>query len=116
MKTRILCESLLHDACDDLVEFYRTMIEDEPLESVKDAQWKRLLEFARALPADQRQILLGFARQAAIDAVSTVCGGIDGSTQLGGEFLELSLIDAQGQQHAGELQETFLELVALADR
>jgi hypothetical protein len=114
MKTQALCESLLHDACDANVAFYRTLIENEPLDAIKDSQWKRLVVLARTLPADQKEVLLGFARQAAIDAVSTMCGGIDGSSQLGGEFVSLSLIDEQGQQHAGALQETFLELVERA--
>ena len=111
MKTRDLCQSLLRDACEDNVDFYRRMIEEESLDAVKDEHWRRVISLARSLTKDQRETLLSFARQSAIDAVSTVCGGIDGSTQLGGRFLTLSLVDGDGQQHAGALQDDFLSLV-----
>jgi len=110
MKTRTLCESLLRDACEDNVAFYRRMIEEESLDAVKNEHWRKVITLARSLSEDQRETLLAFARQSAIDAVSTVCGGIDGSTQLGGKFLDLSLIDAEGQQHAGALQDEFLAI------
>ena len=114
MNTQTLCTALLQDACESNLAFYRNIIDDEILDAITDPLWRRVVVFARALPPEQQQILLDFARQAAIDAVSTVCGGIDGSTPLGGAYLELSLVDAEGQQHAGELQEAFLELVELA--
>jgi hypothetical protein len=90
MDTQTLCRALLKEACDDSVAFYRQMLNEEALEAVKE-----------------------FARQAALDALSTFCGGIDGSDSLDGKFLALSLTDADGQQHAGRLQET---LLALAER
>ena len=108
MKTRDLCQALLQEACEENVAFYRQMIESEPLEAVRDAHWQKIIALARSLTEEQRELMLAFARQAAIDAVSTVCGGIDGSTQLGGQFVTLSLIDGDGVQHAGNLQDQFL--------
>jgi hypothetical protein len=112
MKTRTLCESLLRDACDDNIAFYRTILEGGSAEAVKDEHWRRVIALARSLSKDQQETLLAFARQSAIDAISTMCGGIDGTTQLGGEFLSLSLIDAEGQQHAGALQDEFLAIAS----
>ncbi len=111
MKTRDLCQSLLKDACEDNISFYRGLIEDEPLDAVKDEHWRKVIELARTLTPEQRNTLLQFARQSAIDAISTLCGCIDGSTQFGGKFLSLSLVDGEGQQHAGSLQDEFLALV-----
>ncbi len=116
MNTQTLCKALLQDACESNIAFYRNIIDDEIPDAIKDPLWRRVVALARALPPEQQQILLDFARQVAIDAVSTVCGGLDGSTPLGGAYLELSLVDGEGQQHAGELQEAFLELVELAGR
>jgi hypothetical protein len=110
MKTSILCELLLRDACDDNVSFYRTMFETQSLDEVKDEHWRAFIALARSLSAEQRETLLAFARQSAVDAISTICGGIDGTTQLGGQLLALSLIDDDGQQHAGELQDQFLAI------
>jgi hypothetical protein len=110
MKTRSLCKALLQDACDENVAFYRHMFAEQSLDAVKDEQWQNTLQLARSLAPDQREVLLNFARQVAVDAISTFCGGIDGTTQLGGEFVSLSLIDADGQQHAGSLQDEFLSL------
>lgn len=111
MKTRDLCQSLLKDACEDNISFYRGLIEEESLDAVKDDHWRKVIVLARTLNQEQRETLLMFARQSAIDAISTLCGGIDGSTQLGGEFLSLSLVDGDGQQHSGSLQDEFLALV-----
>ena len=110
MKTSVLCAFLLRDACDDNVSFYRTMFEEQSLDAVKDESWRAFIALARSLSKEQRETLLAFARQSAVDAISTVCGGIDGTTQLGEQFLSLSLIDADGQQHAGELQDQFLAI------
>lgn len=66
---------------------------------------------ARTLSAEERETLLAFARQVAVDACSTVCVALDGNTSLAGQFFEFSLVDEQGQQHVGALQEGFLELV-----
>jgi len=111
MKTRDLCQFLLQDACDGNVNFYRWMMEEESLDAVEDAHWRRVILLARSLTPEQRETMLTFAKQSAIDAVSTVCGGIDGTTQLGDRFLTLSLVDDDGQQHAGALQDAFLSLV-----
>ncbi|QDL54897.1 hypothetical protein [Rhodoferax aquaticus] len=111
MKTHDLCQSLLKDACEDNISFYRGLIEKEPLDAVKDEHWRKVIALARTLTPEQRETLLQFARQSAIDAISTICGAIDGSTQLGGEFLSLSLVDGDGQQHTGALQDEFLSLV-----
>ena len=108
MKTDELCQALLQDACEDNAAFYRRMIEDEPLDAVKDDHWRKVIALARSLTKEQRDTMLAFVRQAAIDAVATVCGGIDGTTQLGGKFMTLSLIDGDGSQHAGSLQDHFL--------
>lgn len=111
MKTRDLCQSLLKDACEDNISFYRGLIEEESLDAVKDECWRKVIVLARTLTQEQRETLLKFARQSAIDAIFTLCGGIDGNTQLGGKFLSLSLVDGDGQQHAGALQEEFLAVV-----
>lgn len=108
MKTRDLCQVLLHDACEDNVNFYRRLIEEESLEAVKDEHWRKVITLARSLTKEQRETTLAFARQAAVDALSTVCGGIDGATQPGGQFMALSLVDGDGNQHAGNLQDCFL--------
>jgi hypothetical protein len=110
MKTSTLCESLLRDACDDNVLFYREMFKTQSFDAVKDENWRAFIALAHSLSEEQRETLLAFARQSAVDAISTVCGGIDGTTQLGGQFLSLSLIDDEGQQHAGELQDQFLAI------
>ena len=110
MKTRILAEALLNDACIENVVFYRQMIEQESADAIKDDLWLKIVTLARSLPHEDRETLLAFARQVAIDAISTICGGIDGTTQLGGKFENLSLIDSDGQQHAGALQDEFLSL------
>ncbi|MFO1384707.1 MAG: hypothetical protein U1F55_00705 [Chitinivorax sp.] len=101
MKTRTFAEALLNDACFENVAFYRQMIEQEPVDAIKDDLWRKIVTLARSLPVEDRETLLAFSHQAAIDAISTVCGGIDGTTQLGGQFATLSLIDGDGQQHAG---------------
>jgi hypothetical protein len=111
MKTRDLCQSLLKDACEDNISFYQGLIEDEPLDAVADEHWRKVIALARTLTPEQRETLLQLARRSAIDAISRICGGIDGSTQLGGKFLSLSLVDGDGQQHAGSLQDEFLALV-----
>jgi hypothetical protein len=112
MKTKALAKALLNNACTDNVAFYRQMIEQEPIGSIKDDLWLKVVMLARSLSQEDRETLLAFAGQAAIDAVSTICGGIDGSTQLGGEFLAFSLTDAEGREHAGALQDEFLSLAA----
>jgi len=108
MRTSDLCDAIFREACEENSAFYRRMIEEESLDAIKDPLWKRIIELARSLPDQDRETLLAFAKQASVDAVSTVCGGIDGNTSLAGRFFSLSLVDNEGRQHAGELQEEFL--------
>lgn len=86
------------------------MFETQSHDTVSDEDWRSFIALARSLSKEQRETLLAFARQSAVDAISTFCGGIDGTTQLGGQFVSLSLIDEEGQQHAGELQDQFLAI------
>ncbi|WP_457355168.1 hypothetical protein [Roseateles sp. P5_D6] len=108
MRTSDLCYAIFSEACEENSAFYRRLIEEESLDAIKDPLWKRIVALARSLSDQDKETLLAFAKQASVDAVSTVCGGIDGSTSLAGKFLSLSLVDEEGQQHAGELQEAFL--------
>lgn len=110
MNTRALAEALLNNACVDNVAFYRQMVEQEPLDAIKDEFWRKVVTLTRSLSHEDRETVLAFAHQVAVDTVSTVCGGIDGTTQLGGQFVVLSLTDNEGQQHAGALQDEFLSL------
>ena len=110
MKTKQLVSGFLHDACEENQAFYKQLIEHESLDAVKDEQWRKVIVLARSLSKEDQKIMLAFARQAAIDSISTICGGIDGNTQIGNEFLEMSLTDSDGQQHAGSLQDEFLSI------
>lgn len=110
MKTSAICQALLHEVCNENIAFYRRMTNEEPLEAVNDQQWQEIISLARSLTTEQRETLLAFARQVAVDAVSTVCGGIDGNTSLAGTFYTFTLTDADGQQHAGGLQDEFIAL------
>ncbi len=110
MKTRKLVEGMLESACTDNVNFYRQMLEEQDIDAVKDETWRKVILLARALSPEDRETLLTFARQVAVDSISTLCGGIDGVTELGGKFMSLSLIDIEGQQHAGSLQDEFLSI------
>lgn len=110
MKTSDLCKAIYREACDETSAFYRRMIEEESLEAVKDPLWRKILVLARSLDSTDRETLLDFSRQASIDAISTICGGIDGNTSLAGEFYSLTLVDSDGKQHAGDLQEAFLDI------
>jgi hypothetical protein len=111
MRTPDLCELIFREACEENSAFYRRMIEEESLDVIKDPLWKRIVTLARSLSDQDRETLIKFAKQVSVDAVSTVFGGIDGNTSLAGRFLSLSLVDGEGQQHAGDLQEEFLTLV-----
>lgn len=91
------------------------MIEEESLEAVKDPLWKNIIVLARSLESPDRETLLDFARQASVDAISTIFGGIDGNTSLAGDFYSLTLVDSDGHQHAGDLQEEFLGLAQNRD-
>lgn len=112
MKTRKLVEGILESACSDNVNFYRQMFEEQDIDVVKDETWRKVMLLARSLPKEDRETLLTFARQVAVDSISTLCGGIDGITELGGEFMSLSLIDIEGQQHAGSLQDELLSITS----
>ncbi|MDN3543997.1 MAG: hypothetical protein ACK4S6_17230 [Roseateles asaccharophilus] len=108
MKTSVLCEAVYREACEETSAFYRRMIEEESLDAVRDPLWKKIIQLARALDTTDRETLIAFAKQASIDAVSTVFGGIDGNTSLAGQFFSLTLVDGEGRQHAGDLQDEFL--------
>jgi hypothetical protein len=108
MKTNKLCEALLHDICNENILFYNEMLTSVDLDSIKNAQWKSIISLARELDLSQREVLLSFARLATIDAISSICGMIDGTTQLNNEFVAFSLTDESGTEHAGSLQDAFL--------
>ncbi|WP_143479592.1 hypothetical protein [Aquipseudomonas alcaligenes] len=108
MKTSTLCKALLKDACDETLSFYRSMLTTQDLSAVKDEEWRAIIGLARELKPHQQEILLSFARIASIDAISTLCGAIDGTTQVGGQFVAFSLTDESGTEHAGSMQDSFL--------
>ncbi|WP_146114561.1 hypothetical protein [Pseudomonas sp. MYb185] len=110
MKTSTLCKALLKDVCDDNLSFYRSMLATQDLATVKDDKWRTIIGLARELEPHQQEIFLSFARLAAVDAISTLCGVIDGSTQVGGQFVAFSLTDESGTEHSGSMQDNFLSV------
>jgi len=84
------------------------MLTTQDLSAVKDEEWRAIIGLARELNPHQQEILLSFARLASIDAISTLCGAIDGTTQVGGQFVAFSLTDESGTEHAGSMQDSFL--------
>lgn len=86
---------------------------------VTDPYWKQLLALYRSLPRRERGVLLKFAQQAQVDAISHLFGILDGSTGLGGRSETFELFHGIGTRRIkinGDLQDTFLELAETRER
>ena len=108
MNTEALCNLILGEIDESTLPFYRDVLLNEPVSAIKDPLWLAAATLARTLSTTEQEVILALMRQAAIDASSTLLGAIDGNTSLNEQFVELSLTDADGVQHSGELQDEFL--------
>jgi hypothetical protein len=85
-------------------------------DDVTDPTWRELLPFVQSLPADQRYVLLAFARLVATDTVSEVLGILDGSSGLPGAPDEFRLLYGKDPEPlTGSLQDSFLEVAEKPD-
>ncbi len=107
MNTEALCNLILGEIDESTLPFYRDVLLNEPVSAIKDPLWLAAATLARTLSTTEQEVILALMRQAAIDASSTLLGAIDGNTSLNEQFVELSLIDADGVQQSGELQDEF---------
>jgi hypothetical protein len=86
---------------------------------VTDPLWRALQGWAARRPVEERSLLLAFARQSAIDAISHVLGILDGTSGLPAAPGQFRLhYGTQSKPLTGDLQDYFLGAVeeAGADR
>ncbi len=102
-------------AVEDAVRQYRSFFR-APLAEITDPLWRDLVSWAASLPAEKRELLIRFGRQAATDGVSTILGVLDGSTFLPNQSADFTLhFGNQSVPLSGTLQDSFLEAAETAE-
>ena len=111
-----LAKSLFREADRAGVDYHEAL--KTPLAETTDPLYREVIALHNALTARQQKALVGFARQAFIDGVSTVLGVLDGTTQADRQgFWDLNLTHgARKKKLNGYLQDYFLEAVELSAR
>lgn len=121
MTDREFAALLLEHVVGDAVRFYREQITTELVREggvlPPDPLWREVAILARSLTPAQRSIVIAFARQASIDAVSCILGVIDGTSFIPGAVEDFVLTYGDGERLtlSGDLQDCFLEAVELSE-
>lgn len=108
MTDKELAGLLVREAVDAVVSHFQLMLRGN---DAVDPTWRSLQLLSRELPDEHRERLVLLARQAAVDAVSTVLAIIDGCAVIPEVNQPLSLRCGEGNERLdGSLQDYFLEL------
>lgn len=98
------------------MQITRESLESSSVENATDPYYRRLLRWYGALPAAERELLLEVMKQTAIDTVASTLGVLGGSAPTVGGFPDAPKVVVGGRDLAGDLQESWMELVQEKER
>lgn len=92
------------------MEIFRRLFTETPPDKASDPYWRRALTLFVSLSEADKNVLLEIVRNTAIATTSHVLGILDGENSIGTEDSKMTLVDVEGRQLNGELQNAFLLL------
>jgi hypothetical protein len=114
MNEKKLAKALKQAIVDDNLTYYKETLDNVDTNEITDQYWHDLVLFYRALPIENKGLIIKLIRQTSVDAVSSLLGIIDGTVDFP---VELQLINqTKGTAFDDELQEEFLALTEADER
>lgn len=109
MKEKNLALALKNKVIDENILFYKNTLDSFNKDEITDLHWKKLIDFYRQQPEENKDLFVRTIRQVAIDSVSNILGIIDGSVDFD---YEIKLVELPSREQFDDfLQDEFLGII-----